>query len=196
MFRLLILILWAACNHSSLPSGTDGGADLAQMSACAHDAPGAAFTFHITNTGSRMLSLFYGCMHTLPITLDTSQGALPISPGPADYCEINCDFIFAGGMNNSCSDCGPGYGANLPPGSTVDIAWDRRVYVGYKVDAACSGHPGGNHCGLGILIDNTVKSGTLTVLSGGGGTTGGPTTQISVPFTFDPTSDQTTINVQ
>ena len=192
MWRALLLL--AACNHSSLPASSDGGADLAQS--CAHDAPGAAFTFHIANTGNRMLHLFYGCMQTLPITLDTKNGPLAISPGPADFCEISCDFIFGGGMNNSCSDCGPGYGADLSPGSTVDIAWDRRVYMAYTVDPACSGHATGNNCALGVLIDNSVKSGTLTVLSGGGGTTGGPTTEIDVPFTFDPTADQTTIAVQ
>src|SRR6476659_8441499 len=123
MWRALLLL--AACNRSSLPNSSDGGSDLSQSSSCAHDAPGAAFAFHITNNGTRMLRLFYGCMQTLPITLDTKTGALAISPGPADACEISCDFIFAGGMNNSCSDCGPGYGADLPPGGAVDIAWDR-----------------------------------------------------------------------
>jgi hypothetical protein len=194
MWRAVLLL--AACNHSSLPASSDGGGDLSQSSACAHDAPGATFTFHISNSGSRMLHLFYGCLLSLPITLDTKNGALAISPGPADPCEISCDLIFAGGMNNSCSDCGPGYGADLPPGTTVDIVWDRRVYSAYTVDPACSGHRSGNNCALGVLIDNSVHSGTLTVLSGGGGTTGGPTTQVDVPFTFDPTSDQTTINVQ
>src|SRR5262249_1890589 len=137
-----------------------------------------------------------------PITLDTPSGPLGISPGPADLCEVNCDQIYAGAENNGCSDCGPGYGDSLAPGTTVDIPWDRRVYMEITADPKCSGHPSGNDCALGALAGAAVSTGTPTVCNDGlGSPTGGSgycSTQAEqmVRFMFDPSKDDPTIDVQ
>jgi hypothetical protein len=192
---LLLLLALGGCDRSVL-----GPADAGPRpdASCALDSKGS-FTFHVANRGTRMLRLAYGCGATLPITLDAAGGPLPISPGPASYCEVSCDYIYGGGENNGCSDCGPGYGAGLPPGATVDIAWDRRLYVETTADPTCSGHAGGNECALGTLAGPAVSSGTLTVCNGGSPTSGAgycaSTDEVAVPFNFDPTASDSTIVV-
>lgn len=207
-----LLALALGCNQATLPgAGADGatagdlstamGADLAPSgrdlgtAACVHDAPGATFTFHVHNTGGRALRLDEGCGGSLPITVETAGGTFPIAPGAVDACEVNCDIIFTGGSNFGCSDCGPGVFGDLPAGGTLDIAWDRRYYVGDTVDAVCSGHAGNDHCGLGVRVDPATTSGTITVITGGGATTGGPITMSQFDFTFDLSASETIISV-
>jgi hypothetical protein len=198
-------VLALGCNRSTLPAG---GGDLAlpardlalsaddlAAATCVHDAPGASFTFHVHNTGSRLLRLDEGCGGSLPITVDTAGGTFPIAPGAVDACEVNCDAIFAGGSNPGCSDCGAGVFGAVPSGGTLDISWDRRYYVSYSVDAVCSGHSGNDHCGLGVRVDPATTSGTLTVITGGGATTGGPITTSPFNFSFDLTASEATISV-
>ena len=141
-------------------SSTGGGA------ICTHDVPGTTFTFQLDNTGTRNLRLLTGCGGTIPITVDTPSGAVPISRGSADGCEVSCDSVFKGQQNFGCSDCGPGTSFAVDAGKVTDVAWDRRGYTAYEVDPSCSGNADGNRCALGTLVDPaTTKTGTVTICS-------------------------------
>jgi hypothetical protein len=203
MRRIFVCLLaLSACNDHHLSpanSHADLSPDLTTSGGCHIDAPGAPFVFHVLNSGHAPYRLTYGCGATLPITVDTTAGPQPISPGPADFCEVDCTAVYAGQENNGCSDCGPGYGAALDPSQTVDIHWDRRVFTAFMADPSCTGHAAGNGCALGTLTGSDVRSGTLTVCSGGSPTAGtgycASSDEFTVPFTFDPSADSTTISV-
>ncbi len=163
-------------------TGGEGGAP----PSCEIDAPGQSFDFVITNTGMRDLFLVYGCGGHLPIELETIDGVVGIGPGQADYCEVSCDTVYDGYQNWGCSDCGPGYGDTLNAGATVNISWDRRVYVEHVAPASCTGNADGNNCALGKLVTAAQVSGTLTVCtdmntSGSGYCT--PDYEMTVPIT-------------
>ncbi|HEY8042585.1 MAG TPA: hypothetical protein VIF15_22440 [Polyangiaceae bacterium] len=173
-------------------SGLEGG-DAGGL--CHLDPPGSLFTFHVHNGGSATLSLAYGCGGALPIVLPTSQGVLGIGPGPADTCEFTCEEVYAGTAGQSCSDCGPGYGAPLAPGATVDIAWDRRVYTEIHPDTQCvaSGQP----CAMGMAVPAAAaQKGTITVCTGTSLGSGYCSTSEDVPFTLDTTGSAGTIEVK
>jgi hypothetical protein len=165
---------------------------------CKLDPPGETFTFHVHNGGTAMLRLTFGCSDALPIDIDTPDGALAIGAGSVNTCEVKCDSVYAGTPNPGCSDCGPGIGADLAPGMTVDIQWDRRVYVAHMADVECSGSEGGNDCALGQAVaPSATQKGVLTVCSedmyGGGYCTSGM--ESAVPFTIDTTKNEGTIEV-
>ena len=179
-----------------------GGAAEGGAGACAIAPPGSAFTFHVHNGGASHLGLAYGCGGSLPILLSTPAGSLGIGPGPADGCEFTCTQQYAGPVQQGCSDCGPGVGADLPAGATVDIAWDHRVYVAHMAASECVGGQSGVSCALPEAVAaSTTQAGTLTVCTGGassGGPGGGGYCSGSemVSFTVDTTQAEGTVQVQ
>jgi hypothetical protein len=190
----------ASSSGDSSGSGTEGGGG-----ACFIPPPGAMFTFHVHNIGSNALALSYGCGGTLPILLATPGGTLGIGPGPADACEITCASQYAGPVQEGCSDCGPGVGAALPADGTVDIAWDRRVYVAHVADPQCVGGMSGVSCALAEAVAATAtQQGTIRYCSGSGcggsssgaSSSGGSAMSESASFTVDTTGTEATIAVQ
>lgn len=187
------LVLAAACGSSvdkddPTPTPVD----------CSIDAPGETFSFTVTNTGTRMLRLAYGCGQSLPVLLETSHGTLQIGPG-VDLCEFTCDPVYKGKPNPGCSDCGPGYGADLGPGMSATMQWDRRVYEEHTAPKACSGSEFGNDCALGHLVKETSVKGTLNLctetMSGANGYCL-PDALEPVAITVDLTKTSATIEVQ
>ena len=181
-----------------IPEG--GGSSEAGANACAIPAPGATFTFHVHNSGTSHLGLSYGCGGTLPIQLNTPGGPLGIGPGPADACEFTCQQQYMGPVQQGCSDCGPGVGADLAAGTTVDITWDCRVYVAHTASPECVGGQPGVSCALAETVaPSAMQMGTLSVCTGGassGGPGGGSCSGSEiVSFTLDTTQAQGTIEV-
>lgn len=186
----LALLLSAACGGETTPPPD-----------CSIDAPGKNFTFTINNTGTRNLRLAYGCGTNYPITLTTTHGTLGIGAETAEFCGTSCDAVYKGYINFGCSDCGPGYGADLGPGASATIQWDRRVYQHHTAPMACSGNESGNDCALGMLVTETTVSGTLSVCNDGSMTTPGDgycsTDNLEpFPFTLDLSKDSISVDVQ
>jgi hypothetical protein len=161
--------------------------------------PKGSFVFHVHNKGTRMLSLALGCGGSLPIVLQTANGSAPIGPGPEDVCEFTCDNVYACKAGQSCSDCGPGYGAPLGPGMTADIQWDRRTYVETRTDPQCVVQCNGSSptCALGTsLAPSASQAGVLTVCTSTSLGAGSCATSEMVSFAIDTTQPQGTIEVQ
>jgi hypothetical protein len=146
----------------------------------------------------KMLSLTYGCATTAPITLDTPGGMSSTQPYDVNTCGFTCEFFYGGNFQGGCSDCGPGYGANLAPGATVDVMWDRRVYAAHDADPQCVGGMTGIQCALGqALAPASAQAGTLAVCPQAQGTAGYcGTSTYNVSFTVDTTQSQGTVEVQ
>ena len=180
--------------------GGGGGEGGGSNAACMLEPPGKSFTFHVHNGGTKALRLTYGCGATLPIEVETPKGALDISPGGVNSCEVTCDRVHEGFPNRGCTDCGPGVGAPLEPGMTKDITWDRRVYTAHMADPKCSGSTTGNDCALGALVaPASAQKGVLTVCSSapsGGDGYCSEKDQSTVSFTLDTAKDEGTIEVQ
>jgi hypothetical protein len=172
----------------------DAAADASNV--CALDPPGTKFVFHVHNAGTRMLAIALGCGGSLPITVQTSQGMVPIGPGPENQCEFTCDVVYGtmgGGIG--CSDCGPGVGSSLAPGMTVDIAWDRRGYQEITPDPLCTGGAPAA-CAFGTTIGPTAsQAGVLTVCTGTPLAEGYCATTDTVMFSIDTTQKEGTIQV-
>jgi hypothetical protein len=186
---------------SSSSTSTDSSTTTSSTStggSCALTPPGKPFTFHIHNAGSKMLRLAYACGTAYPIELVTPQEKLAIGPGAVDLCEVTCDALYAGKASYPCSDCGPGTGANLPPGFTVNITWDRRTYTEYTPEPMCTPIAGAK-CALGTAIGNdSMQQGILSVCSDAdmqpdGYCSGAGTVPIN--FAVDTTKDEGTIEV-
>jgi hypothetical protein len=166
------------------------------------DPPGSAFTFHIHNGGLAQLGLAYGCGENQPIVLATPMGTLGIGPESATTCGFTCENDYKGGMQQACSDCGNGVGADLPAGSTVDIIWDRRLYSSHTADPKCVGGATGIACALAQAVAPSVaQKGTLTVCtsgdsSGPGGFGGSCGQSEKIEFTVDLTKGEGTIEVK
>ena len=123
-----------------------------------------------------------------------------IGTGNANSCEIGCGLVYDGYVAWGCSDCGPGEGAELGPGETVTIPWDRRIYVEHVAPTTCSGHEDGNGCALGQrLAAEASTSGTLTVCNDGdtweAGYCYGENREV-IPFSVDLTTNQVVIAVE
>jgi hypothetical protein len=176
--------------------GTGGEGSGGDVS-CEVDRPGEPFTFRVHNAGAAELLLPFGCGEHVPIEIETPGGAAGIGVGNASTCQVSCDTVFAGNPNPGCSDCGPGVGRLLPAGATVDIRWDRRVYVPHVADASCSGSDEGNDCALGVAVSpSATQQGALTVCTdtqGGGFCFGG--SSVETPFTVDTSASEATIEV-
>jgi hypothetical protein len=182
--------------------GPEGGAGPDGGGTCVIPPAGSTFTFHVHNAGSGTMGLSYGCGGSIPITLVTPAGTLGIGPGPANGCEFTCESEYKGPVQAACSDCGPGVGAALPAGGTVDIAWDRRVYVAHTADPQCVGGQTGVSCALAQPVAPTsAQQGTLTVCTTStnngycGASSGGGSTK-DVAFTADTSQTETTVQVQ
>jgi hypothetical protein len=144
-------------------AGTDGpSAD--DAGACVQQVPaGATFTFHVRNDGTETRYMSFGCGGNPPIALETAQGSRGIGPESVYFCGYTCDPVFAGqSVPNGCTDCGPGVSKQLPPGATVDIAWDRRLWQQATISAACSGLPQQSICALGVAVAATMVNGAVT----------------------------------
>jgi hypothetical protein len=174
-----------------------GGSGTGGAAACDLAPPGATFTFQVHNGGTKMLSLAYGCGANLPIVLDTPAGMASAGPGAVDTCEFNCEEVYGGQEDGACSDCGGGEGAALAPGATAAIKWDRRVYVAFMSDPACTrGVP--ESCALGEPVtSSSAQKGVITVCTATGLDGAGycETTE-TVTFTLDTTGTSGTIEVQ
>src|SRR5262249_2014450 len=156
------------------------------------DPPGATFTLHLTNDGARALTLAYGCGSLPPIALVTPVGTSRTDPFDVNPCGIDCKTVYGGQGVFACPDSGPGYAASLGPGATVDLAWDRRVYVAQEIDSRClGGQPvsSGQDCALEQAVAASAsQKGTLTICSQPSGMGGGYcSTSETVPFTMDTT---------
>jgi hypothetical protein len=218
-FPSVFFILVAACGGSttieqngSSSSGTHGtggsvgagGSNPGPGAPCHVDPAGSTFTFHVHNTGTQMLSLTYGCGGTMPMVLNTPAGMLSIGPGAVNGCEFTCEMFYKGPVQQGCSDCGPGVGAILAPGSTVDIPWDRRVYEAHTADPSCVMGMTGVSCALAVSMAPTAsQAGVLTVCGSVspaalGNNAGGYCTSstFTVNFMADTTKTEATIDVQ
>ena len=200
--------------ESSEASAVDGGGDdsgageggaieggAGDGGACSIPAPQSAFTFHVHNGGTRDLGLGYGCGQGQPIVLVTPAGSLGIGAESANSCGFTCEQDYQGKIQQGCSDCGPGVGAALPVGNTVDITWDRRVYVTHTADPLCVGGQTGVSCALAVAVAPTAaQQGTITLCTGGA-SSGGPGSgncggDDPVMFTVDTTHSAATIEVK
>lgn len=151
---LPLLLSLAACQSTVGVDVTDppeggGGAAAStpgEPSACELPRDGEAFTFTIRNTGTRTLSLDFGCFDTPPITVD-GRG---IAPGAADLCGVDCREVWEGYENLGCSTlCGPDAFRALPPGGEVEVEWDRRLFVEHLAPPECTGLDEPIRCALG-----------------------------------------------
>jgi hypothetical protein len=165
---------------------------------CHLDPPGTTFVFHVHNAGTQMLALAYGCGSSLPITLTTPAGILPIGPGDVSFCGFTCDSFYSGQIQEGCSDCGPGVGDSLPPGATADIQWDRRVWTGYTPDPQCVEGMMGLMCSLGSAVAPVAtQDGALSVCAQGSLAGAGYCSSTNtMTFTIDTTKSEGTIEVQ
>jgi hypothetical protein len=181
-------------NDSSSTSDTGTASD-ANAGPCALDPSKGSFTFHVHNGGSRSLTLALGCGRSLPIQIQTATGQLPAGPGPEDTCEFTCDDVYAGhSQPGACSDCGPGVGSALGPGTTVDIPWDRRAYTERAAELSCT--TGTGSCAWGTSVAPAAsQAGALTVCTSATGFPGSCTTSDVVTFTVDTTKSEATIEV-
>jgi hypothetical protein len=181
----------------ALESGAGGDAG-----ACSIPPPGSAFTFHVHNSGTRDLGLGYGCGRDQPIVLVTPTGSLGIGSESANACGFTCEQDYMGNPQQGCSDCGPGVGAALPVGATVDIAWDRRVYVTHTADPQCVGGQTNVSCALAVAVapsqtqQGTISLCTMSASSGGPPGGGNCAGNDPVTFTLDTTQSAGTIDVQ
>ncbi|HEY7374122.1 MAG TPA: hypothetical protein VIF57_18315, partial [Polyangia bacterium] len=132
--------------------------------ACVQRVPaGATFTFHLRNDGTETRYMSFGCGGNPPIALEAAQGKGGIGPESVYFCGYTCDPVFAGqSVPSGCTDCGPGVSKELPPGATVDVAWDRRLWQQVTIPAACSGLPQPSTCALGVAVAATMVNGTVT----------------------------------
>lgn len=155
---LATIVTAAASCGGSLKANPDGA------SPCVQQVPaGADFTFHVHNDGTETRYMSFGCGGNPPITLETPQFKSGIGPESAYSCGYTCDTVFAGrSVPSGCSDCGPGVSRDLPPGATVDVVWDRRLWQQVTISAACSGLPQPSTCALGVAVAATTVNGTLT----------------------------------
>ncbi len=162
--QTLILLAVQAFAFAFIGCGGDVTETKPAPADCSLDPAGAPFTFTINNTGTRMLRLAYGCGSNFPISLATSHGTLGIGEETAEFCGVNCEIVYKGNSNFGCSDCGPGYGDDLSPGKTATIQWDRRVYQSHTAPTSCGTQdPNQNQCALGLLVKETMVTGTLNV---------------------------------
>jgi hypothetical protein len=194
------MAFFAAILSSGMAGCSDDGGG---RGACLIDPPGRTFTFHVHNGGSKMLRLTYGCGAELPIQLDTQNGAAEIGSGD---CSLKCEDVYDGvatTVNPGCADCGPGMGEALAPGATVDIVWDRRVYIAHTIDGTC-GDIAGTNCALAEATAlKDAHTGVLRVCADGktpediGGVPGFCSGEEQmVNFTVNTLGDEATIEVQ
>lgn len=199
---LLAATMLCACGGSTqLFDGDGGGAPGAggggAAPTCELPASGADFVFTIRNVGTRELVLSFGCGSTMPILLDTPDGERGIGEGNADFCAVPCELVYDGFENFGCSDCGPGQGEPLMPGTEVSIDWDRRYFVEHDAPPACTGHPDANSCSLGIVArPGEVTSGRLLVCPNDTPSGYCFGEDESVPFTLDLGQNGLVIEVQ
>jgi hypothetical protein len=203
-YRNILISSFLALSAAVLPYGVAGCGSKAEETCLGTVAPpGQSFTFHVHNGGSKTLRLTYGCGDELPIQLDTPAGSLGI--GSTD-CTWTCESIYDGSAAMSgpfsCTDCGPGQGAALDPGATVDITWDRRVYAATNVDPSCGGGAGAQCMLATAVVPAVAQKGVLTVcaeaaIEGGfQGACGSAADEQAHGFTIDTTGDEGTIEVQ
>jgi hypothetical protein len=84
---------------------------------------------------------------------------------------------------------------------TVDLAWDRRVYVAQDVDSRCIGGqpiPSGASCALEQAVPPSAsQKGTLTICNQPSGLgVGYCSSTEAVPFTIDTTGTEAAIHVK
>src|SRR5262249_50936000 len=113
----------------------------------------------------------------------------------------DCKTVYGGQGLGVCSDCGPGNGAALGPGVTVDLAWDRRVYVAQEIASSCVGTqpiPPGASCPLEQAgPPSASQKGTLTFCSQPSGLgVGYCSSREAAPFTIDTTGTEAAIHVK
>lgn len=166
---LLVSLVAVACGQTAsqtqgAPDGSVDAGDAATAATCTFEPAGAAFTFHVKNSGTRTLYLTFGCGTALPVTVDGAAGPLPISTGSGfTTCDQSCEGIASAAPGSICQDCGGGVSKRLAPGDGVDIVWDRRVYRPSTVGAHCTGSDNTRACIVGNVLRPARYQGTLTV---------------------------------
>jgi hypothetical protein len=196
----------SSSGSSSGHPGTGGagmGGDGAGGADCSVPSPGSTFTFHVHNAGTSPLHLDYGCGATLPIVLSTPEGNLSIGPGAVSSCEFTCESFYKNGVQQGCSDCGPGVGVEVAPGGTTDITWDRRVYEAFTAPVGCVDGQMDVMCAMAVgCAASKTQQGVLTACHGTGDGVGGGNagsfcsgTNFDTSFTADTTAAETTIDV-
>jgi hypothetical protein len=192
----------SSTSSSSTSTSSSSASTSSSGNLCHVDPAGTTFTFHVHNAGTAMRALAYGCGGTIPLVLDTPAGKLSIGPGAVNSCEFTCEEQYKGPVQNGCSDCGPGMGAIVAPGATVDITWDRRVYEGHAADPSCVMGMANVGCALAVSVaPEKMQAGVLTVCSAPGpglGTNPGGycSATMDYSFTADTTTAATTIDIQ
>jgi len=197
MGRLLLLLL-AACNHQPLPDLGDAGLT------CAVSRVFPGFTFHVENQSASTLRAPFGCGGAQPIAIVAGDGPHPITPFSAVDAlgePPSCDDIRTADCSGPFSDCGPGVGQYLAPGTTLDIAWDRRLYRIVDVASWCSQVQSTcTRCALSSAVMG-AQQGRLTLCDDGMFMTNPPDGAACannarvVDFTFDASASDTTIVV-
>jgi hypothetical protein len=153
----------------------------------------AAFHFHIVNRSSFPINFNFGCGGHPPIDLDTAEGPLGIGSESADVCGNDCQEVLDGIEPTSCTDCGPSLTQLVEPGATMDIEWDRRVWMRHVVSPSCSGLPKQHACALGLAIGEPSIRGRLTHCEVGSSFCTEPKT---IPFVADLSRDEVFIEVR
>ena len=193
---LTCALAFGSCGNSPPVAPGDGCADAAPDTSaeCALDLTGS-FVFHVHNAGTAMLVLDLGCGKTPPIVLATPAGRLPIGPGAVDTCEFTCDQIYsARAAPGACTDCGPGVSKALPPGGTVDLPWDRRVYAKHALAPPCSMATG--TCAFGTAVAPTpMQLGAVTTCPTDKHMPFSCAAPVTTEFTVDTTAAEATIDV-
>jgi hypothetical protein len=159
-----VLLLLVACNHQPLPDLGDAGLT------CAVSQFRPGFTFHVMNQSASTLRAPFGCGSAEPIAIVASDGPHPITPFTAvDHLgePPSCDDIRTADCSGPFSDCGPGVGQYLAPGTSLDIPWDRRTYRIVDVASWCNlAKSTCTQCALSSLVMG-AQQGRLTLCDDG-----------------------------
>jgi hypothetical protein len=154
-----------------------------------------SFTFRIRNAGTGDLTLEYGCHQSLPISLATPAGRLPIAPGSVDTCGFPCDDIYSGHLTpGGCFGCAGGGFLTIAPGESTDTPWDRRVYERHHAGPPCA--PTEGMCALGIAVaPAAAQLGAVTICPDDQHPMGTCLAPIAREFTVDTTGTEATIEL-
>ena len=185
--------LFACGSTRSDPGGAGGGGSGGEGGGvqCPEPAkPARAFTIRVRNDREATITVPQGCSDDAPVRLEVGGTPLGIGPESANACSFSCEPILEGTKPPSgCSDCGPGSFIQIEPGQTVGFDWDRRVWQGDSVTAACSGLELDHECAMPIAVEPAVYAASLLYCADGEPLGFCGTDQATVAFQIDSTAD-------
>lgn len=189
-------------SSSAGPASQASVSSSSEPNACDVDPSGSSFTFHIVNRGTQPLHIAMGCVGDVPLDLDGPGGQLPIA---TDFTSIGmiCGAGCVPGPSPGLWDCSPEESQPLPPGATVDVPWDHRVFSWtWQGAPECVGAECTDYCQRGTLLHpKTDQTGVLRLCRGlaAPGTRAGwcfAEDTISLPLTVDTTGIEAFIFVE